>query len=90
MGRTSRGAAKDIIEEEEVSSGAHHDIHEDNLDFILEEDMSGEEEEGGGAKTKICAPMPITKLEARIIRGWQQEFLVDLANVSEPKSPLRT
>ena len=89
MGGTSRGTAKDINEEEEGPSGAHHNIHEDDLDFNPEEDMSGEEEEGGGgAKTKTCAPTPVIELEAGIICGRQQEFLVDLVNVSEPKSPL--
>ena len=88
MGGTSRGATEDIFDEEEVPSAAHHDIHEDDLDFIPEEDMSGKEEEAGGAKTKICAPTTVTELEAGIICGRQQEFLVDLANVSEPKSPL--
>ena len=88
MRGTSRGVAKDIFDEEKVPSGAHHNIHEDDLDFIPEEDMSGEEEKGGGAKTKICAPTTVTELEAGIICGWQQEFLVDLANVSKPKSPL--
>ena len=88
LGGTSRGAAEDVFEDEEVPSGAHHDIHEDDVDFIPEEDMSVEEEEGGGARTKICAPTPVTELEARIICGRQQEFLVDLAHVSEPKSPV--
>ena len=69
MGATSAGIVEDIFEDEEVPSGAYHDIHEDNLDFIPEEDMSVEEEEGGGAKTKICAPMPVTELEAGIICG---------------------
>ena len=89
MGATSRGAAKDIFEEEEVPSGIHHDIYEEDLEiFIPEEDMSGEEEEGGGAKTKICAPTLVTELEVGIICSQQQEFLMDLAHVSEPKSPL--
>ena len=88
MGATSRGTAEDIFEDEEVSSGVHPDIHEDDLDSIPEEDMSVEEEGGGGAKTKICAPTPETEFEAGNICGRQQEFLVDLANVSEPKSPL--
>ena len=56
LGATSRGVIEDVFEDEEVPSGAHHDIHEDDLDFIPEEEMSVEEEEGGGAKTKICAP----------------------------------
>ena len=88
MGATSRSIVEDVFEDEEVPSGAHHDIHEDDLDFIPEEEMNVEEEEGGGAKTKICAPTPVTELEARIICGRQQEFLVDLAHMSEPKSPL--
>ena len=88
LGATSRGVAEDVFEDEEVPSGAHHDIHEDNLDFIPEEEMSVEEEEGDGAKTKICAPTLVTELEARIICGRQQEFLVDLAHVSKPKSLL--
>ena len=69
MGATSRGAAEDIFEDEEVPSGAHHDIHEDDLDFIPEEDMNVEEEEGGGAKTKICTPTLVTELEVGIICG---------------------
>ena len=84
----SRGVGEGICEEEEVPSSAHHDIHEDDLDFILEKDMSVEEEEGGGAKTKIYAPMPVTELEAGIICGRQQEFMVDLVHVLELKSPL--
>ena len=88
MGGTRRSDAEDILEVEEVLSGAHHDIHEDDLDFILEEDMSVEKEEGGGAKTKICAPTPVIDLEAGIICGRQKEFMVDLAHVSKPKSPL--
>ena len=88
MGATSRGAAEDIFEEEEGPSSVQHDIHEDDLDFIPEEDMSAEEEEGGGAKTRICTPTPVTELEAGIICGWQQEFLVDLVHVSEPKFAL--
>ena len=72
MGATSRGAIEDIFEDEEVPSGAHHDIYENDLNFIPEEDMSvEEEEEGGGAKTKICTPTPVTELKARIICGWQ-------------------
>ena len=69
MGATNRGVAEYIFEGEEVPSCAHHDIYEDDLDFIPEEDMSIEEEEGGGAKTKIYAPMLVTDLEARIIYG---------------------
>ena len=88
LGATSRGIAEDVFEDEEVPSGVHHDIHEDNLDFIPKEEMSVEEEEGGGAKTKICAPTPVTEFEAGIICDRQQVFLVDLAHVSEPKSPL--
>ena len=88
LGATSRSVVEDVFEDEEVPSGAHHDIHEDDVDFISEEDMSVEEEEGGGAKTKICGPTPITELEAGIICGRHEEFLVDLAHVSEPKSPL--
>ena len=88
MGASSRGVEKDICEGKEVPSGAHHNIHEDDLDFIPEEDMSIEEKEGGGAKTKICASTPVTELEAGIICSWQHEFMVDLAYVSEPKSPL--
>ena len=88
MGATSRGAAEDIFEEEEGPSSVQHDIHEDDLDFILEEDMSAEEEEGGGAKTRICTPTPVSELETGITCGRQQEFLVDLAHVSEPKSAL--
>ena len=88
LGGTSRGVAKNVFEDEEDPSATHHDIHEDDLDFIPEEEMSVEEEEGSGAKTKICAPTPVTELEAGIICGWQQEFLVDLAHVSKPKSPL--
>ena len=71
MRGTSRSATKDIIEDEEVFSGAHHDIHEDDLDFIPKEDMSVEEEEDSGAKTKIRAPTPVTELEAGIICGRQ-------------------
>ena len=88
MGASSTGVGEHICEEEEGPSGAHHDIHEDDLDFIPEEDMSVEEEEGGGTKTKICTPTPVTKLEAGIICGRQQEFMVDMAHVSEPKSPV--
>ena len=71
MGATSRNVAEDIFEDEEVPSGAHHDIHEDNLDFIPDQDMSIEEEEGGGAKTTICAPKPVIDLEVGIICGRQ-------------------
>ena len=71
MGVTSRGIAEDIFEDEEIPSGAHHDIHEDDLDFIPEEDMSVEEEESGGAKTKICVPTLLTDIEAAIICGQQ-------------------
>ena len=88
LGATSRSVVEDIFEDEEVSSGAHHDIYEDDLDFIPEEDMSVEEEEDGGAKTKICAPTLVTELEIGIICSRQQEFLMDLAHVSELKSPL--
>ena len=90
MEATSRGVEEDIFEDEEVPSGAHHNIHEDDLDFISEEDMSVEEELGGGAKTKICAPTPVTELEAKIICGWQQEFLVDLAKCQSPSLSLQT
>ena len=69
LGGTSTGDAEDILEGEEVPSGTHHDINEDDLDFIPKEELSVEEEEGGGAKTKICAPMPVTDLEAGIICG---------------------
>ena len=88
MVTNSRGVAEDIFEGEEVPSGAHHDIHEDDLDFIPEEDMSIEEEEGGGAKTKICVPTLVVDLEVGIICGRQKEFMMDLAHMSEPKSSL--
>ena len=87
MGGTRRGVLEDLFEDEEVPTGAQHDIHEDNLAFIPEEDMSVEEEQGGGGKTKICGPTPVSDLEAGIIFGRQQEFMVDLAHVSKPKSP---
>ena len=88
MGGTRIGVSDNVFEDEEVPTSAQHDIHEDDLDFIPEEDMSVEEEQGGGEKTKICGPMPVSDLEAGIICGRQQEFMVDLAHVSEPKSPL--
>ena len=86
MEGTNRGVSEDIFEDKEVPSGAQHDIHED-LDFIPKEDMSVEEEEGGGAKTKICGATLVSDLGAGIICGRQQEFMVDLAHMSEPKSP---
>ena len=75
MGETSRGVAEDIFEDEEDFGGAYHDIHEDDLDFNPEEDMSVEEEEGSQGKTNICAPTPVIDLEAGIIYGWQKELL---------------
>ena len=70
MGASSRGIAKDVFKDKEVPSSAHHDIHEDDLDFIPKENMSVEEEEGDGAKTKICAPTPpVTNFKAGIICG---------------------
>ena len=88
MGASSRGIAEDSFKDEKDPSGTHHDIHESDLDFIPKEDMSVKEEEGGDAKTKICGPTLVIDLEARIICGRQQEFMVDLAHVLEPKSPL--
>ena len=38
--------------DKEIPSATHHDIHEDDLDIILEKDISGKEEEGGGYKIK--------------------------------------
>ena len=57
------------MEEEDSPNRAHHDVHEDDMEFILEEDISGEEEEDGGTQYKMCGPTPITDLEASILCG---------------------
>ena len=33
------------MEVEKICMGAHHDLHEDVMEFILEEKISGEEEQ---------------------------------------------
>ena len=76
------------MEEEDSPKRAHHDVHEDDMEFIPEEDISGEEEEDGGTHYKMCGPTPVTDLEASIICGRKHQFIVDMIQVSEAKSAL--
>ena len=76
------------MEEEDSPHRTHHDIHEDDMEFFPEEDISREEDEDSRKKYKMCGPTPITHLEAGIICGWEHQFLVDMIQVSEGKSPL--
>ena len=58
------------------------------MEFIPEEDISGEEEGDGGTHYKMCGPKLITDLEAGIICGREHKFVVDMIQVSEAKSIL--
>ena len=35
----------------------HHDIHKDDMEFFLKEDMSGKKEEDGDVKYKLYDPI---------------------------------
>ena len=85
---SERGVIDDFMEEEDSPHCAHHDVHEDDMEFFPEEDISGEEDEDGGKKYKMCGPTSITDLEAGIICGREHQFLVDMIQVSEAKSAL--
>ena len=81
MRHLERDVTDDFMEEEDSPNRAHHDIHEDDMEFILEEDISGEEEEDGGTQYKMCGSIPITDLEAGIICGREHQFVVDMIQV---------
>ena len=60
---------------------AEHDIHANDIEFVVEEDGTDEEKEDGSTKFSMCGPTPVTKLEAGIIWGRDQEFVVKMTNV---------
>ena len=67
---------------------AEHDIHEDDIEFIVKEDRSDKEKEEGNLKYRMSSSTLVTELEVGIIQGWEQEFVVKMTNVKEPTSPL--
>ena len=85
---SERSVTDDFMEEEDSPNRAHHDVHEDDMEFFPEEDISGEEDEDSGKQYKMCGPTPIMDLEAGIICGREHEFLMDMIQVLEATSPL--
>ena len=64
----SRGdASEEDLEGKKSLKRGEHDIHEDDTEFIVEEDGSDEEKVDGHGKFWMRGPTPVTELKARII-----------------------
>ena len=83
-----RDVSNDDSDGEKNSLSAEHVIYEENTKFIVEEDGSDEEKEDGHGKYQMSGLIPVFELEAGIIQGREHEFVVNMANVREPTSPL--
>jgi hypothetical protein len=82
---SGRGRLKDDMGGDEYSSGIRHDIYDNDIDIIIDEEIKLDEvEEAGGAKYIINGPMPFIELKAGIICGHDHEFQVNMRIILEP------
>ena len=76
---------EDLEREKNVKHG-EHDIHEDDTEFMVEEDGSDEEKEDRYGKFWMHGPRLVTELEVGIIQSREHEFVVNMKNVRAPTS----
>lgn len=88
MATSGTNVSEEDFEGENYSISPEHDIHQDDTEFMEEGSGSDEDKENDDEKYRMSGPTRVAELEAGIIQGREHEFLVNMANVVEPTSPL--